>query len=111
MMPAKPGQVHRVEQVCRQPKRYGDDRGGPRRCLELSHIHRRFLQMLTDEDIERCAKSMLAQYGATAAHRAQRRAEEAVLRGASMTASIWSDVAAKIEQLQAKAPAERETTY
>jgi len=64
--------------------------------------------MLTDDDIERCARSMIREYGLNAAARARSRGAEALLRDAPAIGSIWADVAAKIERLQAGAQAEGE---
>jgi hypothetical protein len=68
-----------------------------------NQVPQHFRLMHTDEDIERCARSMIRQYGADAAARARRQANEALLRGAPTTGSMWADVAAKIECMQTSA--------
>jgi len=58
--------------------------------------------MLTDDDIARCAKAMIRQYGAEAAARAQRHAEASRQSGGYGIHAIWTEVAAVAQRLQAE---------
>jgi len=58
--------------------------------------------VLTDEDIARCAKAMIRQYGADAAPRAHRHAEASRHNGNYEVHAIWTEVAAVVERLQAE---------
>jgi hypothetical protein len=60
--------------------------------------------MLTSGDIERCARTMIRQYGADAAGRARRHAEASRQKGAYGVHAIWVDVAAVVERLLAQMP-------
>jgi len=58
---------------------------------------------MTHDDIKRCAQGMVEEFGPDAAHQAHQSANNALLRHAWLTATIWSDIATEIDRLQAEA--------
>ena len=56
--------------------------------------------MLTEADIDRCARYMIDHYGAAAARRAESRAAELRALGEPAAAENWVRVKAAIERLQ-----------
>jgi hypothetical protein len=57
--------------------------------------------VLTDADIDRCARYMIGHYGAAAARRAESRAAELRALGEPAAARNWERVKIAIERLQA----------
>jgi hypothetical protein len=60
--------------------------------------------VLTEVDIDRCARYMIDHYGAAAARRAQSRAADLRALGEPGAAESWEHVKTAIERLQARKP-------
>jgi hypothetical protein len=65
--------------------------------------------MLTHDDIARCARAMIRQYGTAAAARAQRHAEASRDKGWHGVHAIWIEVGAVAQRLQTNGQVVEET--